>query len=99
MELDYPKLFMSHIMCSKKPKECHIIMWEGQTYFVTLLLSLEVELLQRKNESFLVEFLAVQNSSIGDLVTHSLTHSLTDSVTHSTFTFDIKRATLETCDL
>ena len=35
--------------------------------------------------------LAVQNSSIGDLVTHSLTHS--------TFTFDIQRATLETCDL
>ena len=31
-------------------------------------------------------FLAVQNSSIGDLVTHSLTHSLTEG----TFTFDIK---------
>ena len=28
-------------------------------------------------------FLAVQNSSIGDLVTHSLTHSLTHSVTFS----------------
>ena len=40
-------------------------------------------------------FLAVQNSSIGDLVTHSLTHSLTDG----TFTFDIQRATLETCEL
>ena len=32
--------------------------------------------------------LAVQNSSIGDLVTHWLTQS----VTHSTFTFDIQRA-------
>ena len=32
-------------------------------------------------------FLAVQNSSIGDLVTHSLTHSVTES---RTFTFDIK---------
>ena len=30
-------------------------------------------------------FLAVQNSSIGDLVTHSVTQSLTDG----TFTFDI----------
>ena len=37
----------------------------------------------------IVVFLAVHNSSIGDLVTHSLTHSLTDSVTDSTFTFDI----------
>ena len=47
-----------------------------------------------------IVFLAVQNSSIGDLVTHSLTdsltHSLTDSLTHGTFTFDIQRATLET---
>ena len=33
-----------------------------------------------------VLFLAVHNSSIGDLVTHSLTESLTDSVT---FDFDI----------
>ena len=45
-------------------------------------------------------FLAVQNSSIGDLVTHWLTDSLTDSfthwLTHGTFTFDIQRATLET---
>ena len=39
--------------------------------------------------------LAVQNSSIGDLVANSLTHSLT----HSTFTFDTQRATPETCDL
>ena len=38
-----------------------------------------------------VTFLAVQNSSIGDLVTNSLPDS--------TFTFDIQRATLETCDL
>ena len=37
-------------------------------------------------------FSAVQNSSIGDLVTHSLT----DSLTHGNFTFDIQRATLET---
>ena len=37
-------------------------------------------------------FLAVHNSSIGDLVTDSLTDSLT-------FTFDIQRATQETCDL
>ena len=36
-------------------------------------------------------FLAVQNSSIGDLVTHSLTDT--------TFTFDIQRATPETSDL
>ena len=36
-------------------------------------------------------FLAVQNSSIGDLVT--------DSLTHSTFTFDLQRATQETRDL
>jgi len=35
-------------------------------------------------------YLAVQNSSIGDLVTHSLTNT--------TFTFEIQRATLETCD-
>ena len=40
--------------------------------------------------------LAVQNSSIGDLVTHWLTESLTES---RTFTFDIHRATSETCDL
>ena len=39
-------------------------------------------------------FLAVQNSSIGNLVTHSLTESLTDWVT---FTFAIQRAILETC--
>ena len=38
-------------------------------------------------------FLAVQNSSIGDPVTHSLTHSL------RTLLLDRKRATLETCDL
>ena len=36
-------------------------------------------------------FLAVQNSSLGDLVTESLTDS--------TFTFEVQRATLETCDL
>ena len=36
-------------------------------------------------------FLAVQNSSIGDLVTHSLTNSVT-------FTFAIQRAILKTCD-
>ena len=43
-------------------------------------------------------FLAVQNSSIGDLVTHSLTHSLTysltdsltDSLTEPLLIFDIK---------
>ena len=40
-------------------------------------------------------FLAVQNSSIGDLVTDSLT----DWLTNTTFTFDIQRATLETSDL
>ena len=40
-----------------------------------------------------VSFLAVQNSSIADLVS---CHSLTDSLTHATFTFDIQRATLET---
>ena len=40
-----------------------------------------------------IVFLAVQNSSIGDLVTHSLTHS----VTHD-FTIDIQRAILKTCD-
>ena len=39
-------------------------------------------------------FLAVQNSSLGDLVTESLTHSLTVP-----FTFEIQRATQETCDL
>ena len=44
-------------------------------------------------------FLAVQNSSIGDLVTHWLTQSLSHSLTHSTFTFDTQRATPETCDL
>ena len=48
-------------------------------------------------------FLAVQNSSIGDLVTHSLTHSVTDSLTEGTFTFDItdrpkRLATVETFD-
>ena len=42
----------------------------------------------------LVLFLAVQNSSIGDLVTQSLTDSL-----RVPFTFEIHRATLETCDL
>ena len=36
-------------------------------------------------------FLAVQNSSIGDLVT--------DSLTEGTFTFEIQRATLEACNL
>ena len=36
-------------------------------------------------------FLAVQNSSIGDLVTHW--------VTHWPFDFDMQRATPETCDL
>ena len=36
-------------------------------------------------------FLAVHNSSIGDLVTQS--------VSQGTFTFDLQRATLETCDL
>ena len=36
-------------------------------------------------------FLAVHNSSIGDLVT--------DSLSQGTFTFDIQRAPLETCDL
>ena len=40
-------------------------------------------------------FLAVQNSSIGDLVTHSLTHSLTESLT---FTFAIQRVIPETFD-
>ena len=40
-------------------------------------------------------FLAVQNSSIGDLVTHSVTESLTQSVT---FTFAIQRAILKNCD-
>ena len=40
-------------------------------------------------------FLAVQNSSLGDLVTHSPL----GLVTHATFTFDIQRATLETYDL
>ena len=39
----------------------------------------------------IIMFLAVQNSSIGDLVTDSLTESLT-------FTFAIQRAILETCD-
>ena len=39
-------------------------------------------------------FLAVQNSSIGDLVTNSLTHSMAKG----TFSFDIQRATLETCE-
>ena len=38
-------------------------------------------------------FLAVQNSSIGDLVTHSLTHWL------RTLLIVIQRATLETCEL
>ena len=38
-------------------------------------------------------FLAVQNSSIGDLVTHSVTDSL------RTLLLDRNRATLETCDL
>ena len=38
-------------------------------------------------------WLAVQNSSIGDLVTHSLTNSL------RTLLLDRKTATLETCDL
>ena len=38
----------------------------------------------------LASFLAVQNSSIGDLVTHSLTHSLLVKLTNGTFTFDIK---------
>ena len=41
------------------------------------------------------DFLAVQNSSLGDLVTDWLTHSLTNS----TFTFKIQRATQEACDL
>ena len=31
-----------------------------------------------KRGNLIALFLAVQNSSIGDLVTHSLTHSLTD---------------------
>ena len=44
-------------------------------------------------------FLAVQNISIGDLVTDSLSHSLSHSLTDGTFTFDIHRATPETCDL
>ena len=48
---------------------------------------------QRTNKKlicFLLLFLAVQNSSIGDLVAcHWLTHSLTDSLRHLLF-FDIK---------
>ena len=40
-------------------------------------------------------FLAVQNSSIGDLVTDSLTYWLT----HGTLLIDIQRATPEICDL
>ena len=50
-------------------------------------------ILQTKEKNSL--FLAVQNSSIGDLVTQSVTHSLTNWVT---FTFAIQRAILETCD-
>ena len=47
--------------------------------------------------------LAVQNSSIGDLVTHSLTQSLTQSVTHSLLLLPYKEqsktlATIETFD-
>ena len=42
----------------------------------------------------LLPFLAVQNSSIGDLVTHWVTQSLSQSVT---FTFAIQRAIPETC--
>ena len=41
-------------------------------------------------------FLAVHNSSIGDLVTHSLSQSLTESVRFLILTI---RVTLETCDL
>ena len=40
-------------------------------------------------------FLAVQNSSIADLVTHSLAHSLSKWP----FDYDKQKATLETCDL
>ena len=29
-------------------------------------------------DGMIISFLAVQNSSIGDLVTHSVTHSVTD---------------------
>ena len=44
-------------------------------------------------KSQLGPFLAVHNSSIGDLVTHALTHWLTN------FYFRHYRVTLETCDL
>ena len=45
-------------------------------------------------------FLAVQNTSIGDLVIHSLTQWVSEWVrlTEGTFTFGIQRATLETCN-
>ena len=45
-------------------------------------------------DMFSFMFLAVQNRSIGDLVTNSLTHSMTKG----TFSFDIQKATLETCE-
>ena len=54
-------------------------------------MEIKVKLLKRRLR--LLAFLAVQNSSIGDLVTHSLT----DSLTNSTFTFDIQRT--NSCDV
>ena len=37
---------------------------------------------KEQNQSYtMYDFLAVQDSSIGDIVTHSLTHSLSESVT------------------
>ena len=51
----------------------------------------QMELCERRTLVFYLYFLAVQNSSIGDLVTHWVSQSLT-------FTFAIQRAIPETCD-
>ena len=56
-------------------------------------LKLKPELSVKISTGFVLNlFLAVQNSSLGDLVTQSLTHSLTQG----SFTFEIQRATQET---
>ena len=47
------------------------------------------------DQIFIFFFLAVQDSSIGDLVTHSLTHSVSDSP----FDFSVSRAVQSCCRL
>ena len=75
----------------------HFVIWTERYFFVTSIsiLNSAIKAYLKSWNNFsndfqgtgsLYLFLAVHNSSIGDLVTHSLTQSVTDSLT---FTFDI----------